>query len=169
MATKGRKPMSAARKQLHGNAPIARNLARAEWHPIVRMPDRPDWITGRAAELWTELGEKLSRYALVSELDTPTLVPLVINWAKAEALEAELAHHRFGGDEWRAINRQAIATWKLVEDFASLYGLSAAWRHRVAPEGSAESEEEDVWGDFCRQYKVGIQQGLKRRKTGSIS
>ncbi len=144
---------------VRGN-PGKRKINRNEPQPMYGRPDKPDWLTGEAADEWDRVVPQLEDLKLLTRIDTATLTGYCLAWAQlkdtTEDIEANgltllvLEKEFDEGTRLYAsvkVNPAATRREKAMADiraFSAQYGFSPVDRARMttpeAADGTRDAE-----------------------------
>lgn len=85
----GRKPTPTALKLVKGN-PGKRAINTNEPQPVVELPRPPVWLSSLAKKEWRDMGARLLRVGLITDIDKPTFAAYCDSWGRWQQAELDL-------------------------------------------------------------------------------
>ena len=145
MASPKRQPT--ALKILKGETRTER-LNKNEPRPSPIMPDPPEYLTGKALGVWNDVGPKLERLGILTEIDGMAFTALCIEWAeyiKLRTMEGESVQTFESGAKQVApeISISHKCLTQLLKLFGA-FGLTPSDRARLSI--SPEDDSDDMKG-----------------------
>ncbi len=143
----GPKPQPTALKLLKGETRTER-LNQNEPKPIAIAPDPPEYITGKALEVWRELSPKLERLGILTEIDFLAFSALCIEWAeyiKLRTMEGETVQTFESGA--KQVAPEVSISHKCLTQLMKLFGefgLTPSSRARLSI--SPQDDDDDMEG-----------------------
>lgn len=139
----GRPPKPTSLKILEGN-PGKRPLNENEPQPKIGIPPLPGWLNDpRAIEVWNDLGPKLKKIGLITEIDGYLFGMLCQSFVMFVEYSAKLLNDRdFNIDDKRKCSSIVNENFKAMRILSSLFGLSPSDRSRLSVQTSGNKEDE---------------------------
>jgi P27 family predicted phage terminase small subunit len=146
MAAPGRKPKPTALRLVEGNREH-RPINKAEPKPQPVMPVCPDFIEGKARDVWDRYGPMLVRLGVLTEADGLAFAALCNEWARyVELVENKEMVQTFESGA-RQVAPEVSASHKCLTQLLRLFGefgLTPSSRARL----SIKEDKEDAFGDL---------------------
>ena len=159
--------MAKGRKALPGNLHVLHGTHRADRHggglavQIVN-PDPPAGMPEAATAEWRRIAPILSKYRLLSDLDTVALEAycrVYARWLQAERaldLEDSLVFRTSTGYEAQNAHLSIInSCLKQMQSLMAEFGMTPATRERLKALAGAP-QQQDLFGDFLQKKRAGV-------------
>jgi P27 family predicted phage terminase small subunit len=137
IAMRGRKPTPTALRVLRGN-PGKRRIPANEPQPPIKMPTKPDYVTGEAAEIWQRIVPQFVVMGTTADVDCEILASYCVSAAMAADATRKINRHgaivkneRTGEvltNPYVAVRRRCVAE---IAKLGVLLGLGPAERARI--------------------------------------
>ena len=148
MAQRGRKPTPTAIKELEGN-PGKRPLNDAEPKPERKAPPCPKWLEPEAKKEWRRLSKQLEQIGVLTEVDQAAFASYCQAYARWKEAEEFMTQHgtivKTKSGYWQQVPQVSIAqqNLKIMQSFATEFGLTPACRARIVASGGAAESDDD--------------------------
>ena len=150
MATRGRKPKPTAMKELEGN-PGKHPLNTSEPKPNKKAPACPKWLEPEAKKEWRRLAKQMEAIGILTEVDMAAFAGYCQAYARWREAEDFITQHgsifKTPSGYVQQVPQVSIAqqNLKIMQSFATEFGLTPACRARiVANSGAAESDDDPM-------------------------
>lgn len=146
MAVAGRKPKPTNLRLIEGNRehrPIHDDVK-----PVPLAPSRPDWVDGKAAEIWDEYAPKLERLGILTEIDGLAFGALCVEMAEYIKMRGDATDsvQEFSTGA-RQVAPEITIAHKCLDKARALFaefGLTPSSRARLSIGG----DDGDEWEEF---------------------
>ena len=158
MATRGRKPLPTALKELEGDRGKGRRpLNKDEPTPPQDNVKCPAWLMPEAKKEWKRLSSKMEQMGVLTEVDMAAFAGYCQSYARWKENEEFITKNgslvRTPSGYWQQVPQVSIAQqyMKQMERFAEQFGLTPASRSRLiadeSPKGASDELENLLGGD----------------------
>jgi P27 family predicted phage terminase small subunit len=151
----GRKPKPTKLKLVDGNpghTPVNKN----EPEPDPSLPPPPEWLEGKALELWEKKTPNLNEIGLVTTADAEQFAFYCAVTAEAQRLAVDVSEHGMTDKRTRRRRPEAVSfenMVKLSKTLAAEFGLTPSSRSRITKDAGLRDKDLD-WL-FKRNKKSG--------------
>ena len=156
MATRGRKPLPTALKELEGDRGKGRRpLNKDEPTPPQDNVQCPEWLMPEAKKEWERLAPSLMAMGILTEHDLEAFAGYCQAYARWKEAEEFMTQHgtivKTKSGYWQQVPQVSIAQTylKVMNRFAEQFGLTPASRSRIVADsisGGSEDELEALLG-----------------------
>lgn len=136
MASRGRKPVPTAIKELEGN-PGKRDLNQNEPKPERRAPKCPTWLDAEAKKEWRRTAKQLEQLGILTEVDMAAFAGYCQAYARWKEAEEFITKHgtivKTPSGYWQQVPQVSIAQTylKIMNKFCEQFGLTPSARSRI--------------------------------------
>ena len=155
MATRGRKPKPTALKILEGN-PGKRPLNENEPIPPKGNIKCPSWLEPEAKKEWKRLAPSLEAMGVLTQVDLTAFAGYCQAYARWREAEEFLSQHgsifKTPSGYVQQVPQVSIAqqNLKIMQSFATEFGLTPACRARIVASGGAAESDDDPMAQLLK-------------------
>ena len=148
MATRGRKPKPTAMKELEGN-PGKHPLNTSEPKPNKKAPACPKWLEPEAKKEWRRLAKQMEAIGILTEVDMAAFAGYCQAYARWREAEDFITQHgsifKTPSGYVQQVPQVSIAqqNLKIMQSFATEFGLTPACRARIVASGGTAENDDD--------------------------
>ena len=149
MASRGRKPIPTAIKELEGN-PGGRPLNKREPKPVKKAPRCPAWLEDEAKKEWKRMSKVLESMGLLTEMDMAAFAGYCQAYARWKEAEEFLTQHgsmvRTPNGYLQQVPQVSIAqtNMKIMLKFCEQFGLTPSSRSRIVAGADGTGTEDEM-------------------------
>ncbi len=149
MAVRGRKPKPTALRSLEGN-PGHRKLNNKEPNMGKKLPPCPQWLHPDAKKEWQRLAGKLNKIGIFTEADMASFAGYCQAYARWKEAELYLQEHGTTFTTPNGYIQQvpqvsiAQTSLKIMNTFASNFGLNPSSRSRLVADSEGRNHEDEM-------------------------
>ena len=155
MATRGRKPTPTAIKELEGN-PGKRALNDKEPKPVKKAPACPKWLEDEAKKEWRRLAKQMEQLGILTQVDMAAFAGYCQAYARWREAEDFITQHgsifKTPSGYVQQVPQVSIAqqNLKIMQSFATEFGLTPACRARIVASGGAAESDDDPMAQLLK-------------------
>ena len=155
MATRGRKPKPTAMKELEGN-PGKHPLNTSEPKPNKKAPACPKWLEPEAKKEWRRLAKQMEAIGILTEVDMAAFAGYCQAYARWREAEDFITQHgsifKTPSGYVQQVPQVSIAqqNLKIMQSFATEFGLTPACRARIVASGGAAESDDDPMAQLLK-------------------